>query len=591
MVRSAVPVVLRMLEMPMAEELLLWDDNPSAVDLLGFADVLVPILEAIGKAHLDPVCLGVFGPWGSGKTTVVELLRRALPEEKTVVVYTQPWAFDPASDPKATLIGEVLTAVRSRIAKDQTALSRLGDRLKKLASRVRWSRAIGLAAQSALTVSLPRLSDLEGLFGKDDEVSEPTLVGFRDEFAGLLADEALDGVDRVVVLVDDLDRCLPATVVDTLEAIKLFLAVPKMAFVIAADEVPVARAIASRIGSSAGTSDLATKYLEKIVQIPVRVPALGQADVEAYVAQLLLWHRLSGNAERFEELRASCAKARSTGRGTLLDGVASDIEGGEVDIALAGQLAPILYEELEGNPRRIKRLLNAYWVRAAIAGGRGITFDVAAFAKLVLLEEVYPNAFGTVLSWVAAGTLQEQLRELEGEEGDFSAELRRWARLDPKLAELDVGGYLVLAAALTGTTVTASTLPGNLREIAKRLVSTSDGERKAARAEVGKLGTEDRSQLAHHLAETIRFQPSRQAALAESLMVVVGDSDDVASSAVGLLRRMPASTVAPALVVTIAPPSGHVLAPFRALVEVWSAARELSDEARRAAQLALEAGR
>lgn len=69
-----------------------------------------------------------------------------------------------------------------------------------------------------------------------------------------------------------------ATVVDTLEAIKLFLAVPRMAFVVAADEPPVAHAIATRFGVSADGTSLATKYLEKIVQIPVRVPALGQAD-------------------------------------------------------------------------------------------------------------------------------------------------------------------------------------------------------------------------------------------------------------------------------------------------------------------------
>lgn len=573
----------------MMQEVLLWDDNPSGHDLLGFADVAAPMLAAIRSNHLDPVCLGVFGAWGSGKTTVVDLLRRELADDDSIIlVYTQPWAYDPATDPKATLIGEVLTAVRDRVVEDATALSKLGDRLKSLASRVRWSRAIRLAAQSALTATLPNLSDLQELFGKDDEVSEPTLEGFRAEFAELLADEALNSVVRVVVVVDDLDRCLPPTVVDTLEAIKLFLAVPKMAFVIAADEVPVARAIAARIGLSGDASDLATKYLEKIVQIPVRVPALGQADVEAYVAQLLLWHRLEGKGERFEELRVRCADARAAGARTLLDGVADDIEGGDADIVLAERLAPILYEELEGNPRRIKRLLNAYWVRAAIARRRGVAFEVAAFAKLVLLEEVYPVAFGTVLSWLSAGNLEDQLRNLEGGEGEFSAELRRWAGLDPPLADANVGGYLVLAATLTGTTVTAASLPTNLREIAGRLTSTRDQERKAARAQAGKLGLEERSQLAHHLADTIRFQPSRQHPLAESLMAVVDDSEDVASSAVAVLKRMQAGSVEPALVVTLAPPSGKGLAPFRALVEAWSVAEELSDEARRAAQLALE---
>ena len=56
---------------------------------------------------------------------------------------------------------------------------------------------------------------------------------FREEFKELL--EEAD-IDRLVVLVDDLDRCLPATSIETLEAIRLFLFVPRAAFVIAADE-------------------------------------------------------------------------------------------------------------------------------------------------------------------------------------------------------------------------------------------------------------------------------------------------------------------------------------------------------------------
>ena len=56
------------------DEMLLWDDNPSALDLLGFADVAAPVAAAIHRDHLDPVCVGVFGAWGSGKSTVLKLV-------------------------------------------------------------------------------------------------------------------------------------------------------------------------------------------------------------------------------------------------------------------------------------------------------------------------------------------------------------------------------------------------------------------------------------------------------------------------------------------------------------------------------------
>ena len=569
-------------------QILLWDDNPSPVDLLGFDDVAAPVLDALRREHLDPVCVGVFGPWGAGKTTVIQSIERTLVSDDTcVVVYTQPWSYDPTTDPKATLIGEVLNAVRDHL--DETDKGSLGDHLTKLAKRVRWSRAIRLAAESALTASLPKLSELEDLFGDGDEVVEPTLQGFREEFQQLLEQPVFDNTQRVVVIVDDLDRCLPRTVLDVLEAIKLFLAVPKMAFVVAADEAPVAHAIASAFSDSPDGSALAKKYLEKIVQIPVRVPTLGLSDVEAYVAQLLLWHRIRGDEQRFETVRRCCADARAAGKSTFVDGLAQIANGGTDDVTLAERLAPTLYEELKGNPRSIKRLLNAYWVRASIARRRGLDFQVQAFAKLVLLEEVYPRDFQTVLGWLSAGTLDEKLSQLEQGKGGFPVSLVRWGQIDPAIAELDVGRYLILAAALQGTTLTVSSLPPELREVAERLTAVSDQERRSARKAVGDLDVAARSLLATHVADAIRFQPSRQADLAESLLAIVKDSDEVASAAELALKRMSLADVEPALIISFAPPGKRVRRPLQDLVATWVADNGLSEEAARAAKIGLGA--
>src|SRR3546814_7140149 len=63
---------------------------------------------------------------------------------------------------------------------------------------------------------------------------------FRKEFAELLKDAE---IDRLIVLLDDLDRCLPDTALEPLEAIRLFLFVPRASFVIAADEGMIAYAV------------------------------------------------------------------------------------------------------------------------------------------------------------------------------------------------------------------------------------------------------------------------------------------------------------------------------------------------------------
>jgi KAP family P-loop domain len=184
----------------------LWPDNPTAQDLLGFTDIADPIEEALLRDRLDPVAIGVFGDWGSGKSTVLEILRdRFDRRDRVVVVYTRPWEYDPNIDPKATLIAEVLAAVRAEVAKDQTQMAKVAERFKGLISRVQWSKAITLAANSALTLRIPEISDIVGIFGgaSEDGLSDPTLQGFRDEFDELMGE--LYEIDRVVVLVDDLD--------------------------------------------------------------------------------------------------------------------------------------------------------------------------------------------------------------------------------------------------------------------------------------------------------------------------------------------------------------------------------------------------
>jgi ATPase subunit of ABC transporter with duplicated ATPase domains len=134
----------------------LWPDNPSGDDLLGFADIADPILEAVRREKLDPVAVGVFGDRGSGKSSVLEILAGRLKDcGDVIVVFTRPCEYDPALDAKATLIAEVLAAIEARVRLDQTRFDRVKDRFESLRRRVKWSKAVTLITKSAVTMSLP----------------------------------------------------------------------------------------------------------------------------------------------------------------------------------------------------------------------------------------------------------------------------------------------------------------------------------------------------------------------------------------------------------------------------------------------------
>ena len=414
----------------------LWSDEPAKVDYLAARAIAETVAEAVLDDKLDPLSLGLSGPWGSGKTTVLELVRSELQsrsddENRVVVVRTDPWRYDPSVGAKESIIADVLAALAEELESkaSETTGGQAKELLKKLTKRVDWAKALKLAATTTLALQIPSVDDITGLLkeaGTEDEPGEERgLAGFHEEFKALLASEGLKHVRRVAVLVDDLDRCLARTVVESLEAIRLFLSVPKMAFVIAADEERVADAIRSELPAwempeeRAGGPDALPPeppwklYLHKIVQTTVPLPALGAFDTEAYLLLLQVQNR-TGNAftaEQLDALISECGRLRSVG---ALDGLTAppgtDVQS---ELAFAHRLTSILYEKLAGNPRRIKRFLNDMNVRRSIAARRGIPLKSDVVAKLMVLEVLLPEQFKEVLSWLRTSELRDRLVALE----------------------------------------------------------------------------------------------------------------------------------------------------------------------------------
>ncbi len=254
----------------------LFDDNPALEDLLGFDAVVEPVMEALRHEDLDPITIGVHAPWGGGKSTVLNLIEAAAPKD-WIVVRTTPWEYEDQFDVKGTLIAEVLDEIEPRVAAAQD----LKDKVQDLFKSIAWSRVGMVVAKGALTMQWDP-ETLVDAFTPQKKEGPRSLAAFRAAFEDLVS--KVPDVTRVVVLVDDLDRCLPDATVATLEAIKLFLSVKRMAFVIAADHVLVREAIAASVAGSNRSGQFADRYLEKIVQLPVSMPRLSpgwQADYQS----------------------------------------------------------------------------------------------------------------------------------------------------------------------------------------------------------------------------------------------------------------------------------------------------------------------
>lgn len=569
----------------------LWSDEPATQDLLSFGAIASTVVDTLFDEGLNPVALCLSGSWGSGKTSVLELIKANIVEReselgKALIITSQPWSYDPVLGVKEKLISEVLDATK-KVVKDKPT-DAAEKALKSLKNRINWSKVVKLTTTSAFTMQLPAISDVLDLIKSDESEkaipSEYDMDMFRSEFEELIETDSFESISRIIVLIDDLDRCLPKTVVETLEAIKLFLSVKGMSFVLAADEDRVAEAIQQEFqlldDQNINGESVSRLYLHKIVQTTIPLPGLSRFDTQAFL--FLLFARVDCDETEYQSLVDECEKLRL--EGSPLDELNLEESGIlQKRLITAGRLTPILYEKFKGNPRRIKRFLNDLYVRQSIAGKRGIDLDVDAIAKLMVLEKLMVPEFEIVIGWLAEGTLRVNMDSLNNENvsesstlktgdcetGDtvneaiaeidpsvdasaFSDELIRWAKLPPSLDSVVISGYLYLAASFAKISVVDADIPERIKDIAIALSSASALDRRGIdNSVIEALPLTDIQALAKFLVKQIINQPSSQEYIMESIIKIATIRSEASGVIVNKLTDLPASEVTPSIVLAL----------------------------------------
>jgi hypothetical protein len=500
-----------------------WDDNPATVDLIGFTRYAEVVARMVADERLLPVTIGVYGEWGSGKSTVMHLAERRLAAETNVVCTTfNGWMYQGYDDAKAALMTKIIEALKAERGLGGKALEKAEELLKK----VDWLRltamtlrhiVMPLAASHATGIapalSMPTTGDIGSMVTTAEESPSAiqTIEKFREEFSDLLK---AAGVKTLVVFVDDLDRCVPSVVVDVLEAIKLFLSVEGTAFVIGADQTTIKQAVTVRYPQEKDLETVSNIYLEKIVQVPIHLHALGEGEAVTYLN--LLFAQLHQASSEFEALAEVAAENRrdyplrpaldfAVIKSTLGDKLKPDYVR---DLGLVARIAPIVCQHERGNPRQLKRFLNTILLRQHLAAAHGLRLDVQILSKLMILEYYHTEPhYRQLFEWQVAGagvarqlsTLEAGVRgaapqpELEEEVAQGSRaplspdvaevwlkndDVRRWLGSEPSLARVDLEQYFFVARErLAKYGFEASGLSRNVREILSLLLSEDDIQR------------------------------------------------------------------------------------------------------------------
>lgn len=521
-------------------------DNETSIDLLNNEAIAITIINLLRERPDRPLTIGVHGDWGAGKSSVLEMIEAGFSGDgKVLCLKFNGWRFQGFEDAKIALIEGIVTG----LVESRPALTRASIAVKEVFNSIDWLKVAkksgGLALTAFTGIPTPDqistiVSTLNGVLADPGQfankeslttaidgiksILKPAetknvpeeIEAFRKAFDQLLKDA---GIEQLVVLIDDLDRCLPDTAIETLEAIRLFVFTARTAFVIAADEAMIEYAVRKHfpdLPETTGPRDYARNYLEKLIQIPFRIPALGETETRIYVTLLLIGAEVEEDDKGYANLiTAARERLKRPWESSPLDAAAVNAAlGANADKAhnalmLSDQIGPILASGAKGNPRQIKRFLNALLLRQQTADARGFGGEIKlpVLAKLMLAERFLPGLFdqiatvavtdpqglckdiGMLESFIATDSSDNtepsakatasksgEIATLPSEsailvEWKSSPAIQAWAKVKPPLASIDLRPYLFATKDKKDYFGPASVL-GHLATVAEKLFGT-----------------------------------------------------------------------------------------------------------------------
>jgi len=240
-----------------------------STDGLGFK-TYANVLAQAARDTEGPFTIGIFGEWGSGKTSLMRMIEQELNKKGNdnadiITVWFNAWRFEKEEHPLIPLVASITRGIEG----NKTLMAKIGEKGKKWLQSLR-AVAYGVTIKAPIMeVSMKDILQNSAQFS-DSPLNERSL--YCEAFESL-SNTSLGEKVKVVVLIDDLDRCFPDLAIRLLESIKLVLCQPNFIFVIGVARAVIEGYLKHRYSTKYGLQDFRGQaYLDKIVQLPFYIP-------------------------------------------------------------------------------------------------------------------------------------------------------------------------------------------------------------------------------------------------------------------------------------------------------------------------------
>ncbi len=395
------------------------NDSPSTTDSIGFAPIVTALSRLISHPETKtPLTVGLYGPWGSGKSSFMEQVKIDIKKNSDLIqqVDFNAWKHDASHNLWLVLLQALFVQLEQPLGFFEKYLFRLralirnADKVKVITTIVLitgilfyfvgelgpaiieaaknqqntepvlavlinnspgWISSLlilGFLSPSVFGLIVRMLKpigvNLSGLIsGRNFKESIDTIEGFRGSFSSLIK-LYLGEKGRLVIYIDDLDRCSPNNAVEVIETINILLGIEQTIFVLGIDRDKLTLSVEAKYKDlieldykqqqwggyyKSLINDglrFGEHFMEKMIQLPISVPHPGIEEIRMFARNLVDDNKIKLDQKTDLKVKSETNNVSISEEVELVE----PVKDGLISII----------EHLGRNPRSIKRFYNAY---------------------------------------------------------------------------------------------------------------------------------------------------------------------------------------------------------------------------------------